>query len=65
MGHPSKLSDGSIQFVFTSNPNGTNTVLATMDMASPLGTWTVLAVAPELSRGLFLFTDSQAGNKPR
>jgi hypothetical protein len=62
---PSKLPGGAFQFAFTSNPNGTNTVLATMNVALPLANWTVLGVVPEFSPGLFLFTDPQATNNPR
>jgi N-acetylneuraminic acid mutarotase len=65
LSNPLNLPGGAFQFAFTSNPNGSNTVLATANVALPLTSWTVLGVVPEFSPGLFLFTDPQATTNVR
>jgi hypothetical protein len=60
--YPQKLPGGAFQFTFTGVPNGTNTMLATTDVALPLSNWTKLGVVPEFAPGLFLFSDPQATN---
>jgi formylglycine-generating enzyme required for sulfatase activity/N-acetylneuraminic acid mutarotase len=65
LSNPSKPPGGAFQLAFTSNPNGTNTVLTTTNVTLPLANWTVLGVVPEFSPGLFLFTDTQATNNTR
>jgi hypothetical protein len=62
LAHPKKLPGGAFQFAFTGVPNGTNTMLATTNLASQLSNWTKLGVAPEFAPGLFLFSDPQATN---
>jgi hypothetical protein len=62
--NPVKLPGGAFQFAFAGAANGTNTVLATTNLALPLTNWTVLGVAPEFSSGLFVFSDSQGANSP-
>jgi hypothetical protein len=62
------LSDGSFQFHFNANPNGTDySVLASSNAAAPLSTWSNLGNASEtpLGSGQFQFTDHQATNYTR
>jgi hypothetical protein len=63
--NPVKLPGGAFQFAFTGPANGTNTVLATTNLALPLADWTVLGTVPEFSTGLFVFSDPQAANGPK
>jgi len=63
--NPVKLPGGAFQFAFTGASNGTNTVLATTNPALPSANWTVLGVVPEISAGLFVFSDPQAANGPQ
>jgi hypothetical protein len=65
--NPAKLVDGSFQFVFN-NPSGPSFhVLASLNPAAPLITWSNLGPATELPAGSghFLFTDHQATNYPQ
>ncbi len=55
---------GAFQFTFPGNPNGTNTVLATTNVALPVTDWTPLGSVGEIEPGLYWFTDSQATNYP-
>jgi 5-methylcytosine-specific restriction endonuclease McrA len=63
--HPGKPSAGVVQFAFTGAANGTNTVLATTNIASPLATWAEVGVVEQISPGLYLFTEPQAANNPQ
>jgi hypothetical protein len=58
-----KLPGGAFQFAFNAGPNGTYTVLATTDLVLPLAKWTALALVPEFSPGLYVFSDPQAANR--
>ena len=62
---PSRATNKAFQFAFAGNPNGTNTVLTTTNSALPAANWPVLRVVPEVSSGLYLFTDSQVTNHPK
>jgi N-acetylneuraminic acid mutarotase len=66
--NPARLGDGSFQFLFHGNPNGTNyRVLASPNLATPVNTWSNLGSATETSpgSGQFQFTDHQAANYPK
>jgi uncharacterized repeat protein (TIGR03803 family) len=59
--HPKRLR-GGFQFAFTGVPNGTNTILATTNLALQSSDWMELGVVAEFAPGLFLFTDPQVTN---
>jgi N-acetylneuraminic acid mutarotase len=63
--NPSKPPGSAFQFDFTGNPNGTNTVLTTANLALPHTNWTVLGAVPQFAPALFLFADPQATNYPQ
>jgi hypothetical protein len=59
---PTVLGDGTVQFVFTSTPGASFTVLGTADPALPLSGWTVLGPVAEIAPGEYQFIDLQATN---
>lgn len=61
--YPSMLLGRLMQLVFASDPNGTITVLVSINLE--LADWTSLGVATEFTSGLYLFTDAQATNNPQ
>jgi len=63
--NPTKLPDGSFQFGFAAAAGSNHTVLASVDLAMPVATWSVLGPATEITSGQFQFTDSQAPSYPR
>jgi len=66
--NPTKLGDGSFQFLFRGNPSGRNYhILASPSLAAPLNTWSNLGSAIEtpVDSGQFQFTDHQATNYPK
>jgi hypothetical protein len=56
----SVLPGGAVQFGFTNTPGALFTVLVATNLSVPLGNWTVLGGVPEISDGVFQFTDTQA-----
>lgn len=59
------MQSGSLfQFSFAANPNGTNTILATTNVALPTTNWSSLGTVGEIQPGLYLVTDTQATNYP-
>jgi hypothetical protein len=48
---------GQCQFQFTGAPGCTYTVLGATDVTQPVGNWTPLGTATEISPGLYKFTD--------
>ena len=51
---------GSFQLAFTNNPGASFTVLRSTNVALPVGSWTVLGTATEVSPGQYQFTDPGA-----
>jgi autotransporter-associated beta strand protein len=64
LANPTRLPGGAFQFSFTSVPGATFTVLGSTSAALPMSNWPVLGGVPEISPGLFQFTDVHAGNYP-
>ncbi len=59
-------TDGSGFHLSFSNVPGTHfTVLSSTNLTLPLSNWMVVGSVPEISPGLFQFTDSGATNRPR
>ncbi len=63
--NPTRLANGTFQFVWTNTPGSTNVVLLTTNVATALSNWTAQAGATEVSAGHFQFTDLQATNSPK
>jgi len=59
-----RLGDGSFQLGFTNTPGAFFGVLGATNAALPLGNWTALGDATEVSPGQFQFTDPEATNSP-
>jgi hypothetical protein len=62
---PTRLANGSLQFVFANSSGTFFSVLASTNPALPFSNWTVLSGVTEVSPGQFQFTDPQATNNPR
>jgi hypothetical protein len=62
--NPEMQANGSLTFGFTSSPDATYTVLASTNVASPLGQWLDLGPAAQNPPGVFQFTDAEATNYP-
>ncbi len=60
-----RLSSGAFQFGFTNTPGAGFTALTTTNLSLPLSDWSVIGSVPEISPGVFQFTDPQATNGPR
>jgi hypothetical protein len=65
LSHPQRLLGGAFQFSFTNMPGADFTVLASTNLALPLGSWTTLGPPSEISSGYFQFVDLEAPNYPR
>ena len=63
--NPTRLTNGTFQFVWTNTPGSTNVVLLTTNVATVSTNWTVQAGATEVTAGHFQFTDLQATNSTK
>jgi hypothetical protein len=54
------LPGGAVQFGFTNTPGALFTVLTSTNLSLSLSNWAVLGGVPEISDGVFQFTDTQA-----
>jgi len=56
------LGNGTFQFGFTNSPGTLFAVLTSTNASLPLGSWSTLGTAAEISPGQFQFTDAQVAN---
>jgi hypothetical protein len=56
------LPGGAFQFGFTNTPGMSFTALAATNLSLPLSNWSVLGSVPEISPGVYQFTDPSAAN---
>lgn len=59
------LISGAFQFGFTNTPGAGFTALGTTNLSLSLSNWSVLGSVPEISPGVFQFTDQQAADSPQ
>ena len=64
LNNAAKLSSGAVQIGFSNAPGANFTALATTNFSTPFSNWTPLGVIPEISPGLYQFTDTQVTNMP-
>jgi hypothetical protein len=62
---PTRASDGTVTFGFTSVPNADFSVLTSTNVALPLGQWSILGPALPYAPGQYQFTDLAATNYPQ
>src|SRR5262249_12363246 len=62
---PARGINGAFTFTFTYASVADFTVLATTNLALPLGQWIILGPAVQFAPGLYQFTDPAATNYPR
>jgi hypothetical protein len=60
-----QLPGGAFQFGFTNAPGASFTSMTTTNLLLPATNWTVLSNVPEVSPGMFQFTDSPHTNDPQ
>jgi hypothetical protein len=63
--NPTRLPGGAFQFGFTNTPGAGFTALTTTNLSLSLSNWSAIGSVPEISPGVFQFTDPQATNGPR
>lgn len=59
------LGNGTVEFLFTNNPNASFTVLGTSNLSLPTSNWTVLGVTTNVSADVYEFIDTDATNVTR
>ena len=59
------LGNGTVEFLFTNNPNASFTVLGTSNLSLPISNWTVLGVTTNISTDVYEFIDTEATNVTR
>lgn len=62
---PARGANGAFSFAFNTASNTDFTVLATTNLALPLGQWSILGQAVQNAPGQYQFTDPGATNSPR
>jgi hypothetical protein len=62
---PWRAANGTVAFGFTNVSNADFTVLATTNLALPLGQWSILGQAFQTMPGQYQFTDTAATNYPQ
>jgi hypothetical protein len=62
---PARGANGAFSFTFNSASNADFTVLATTNLALPLGQWSILGEVFQNAPGQYQFTDSAATNSPQ
>ena len=63
--NPAKQVNGTLTFSFTNIPNADFTVLASTNVALPLGRWSILSLVTQGSPGQYQFSDPVATNYPQ
>jgi hypothetical protein len=63
--NPARGANGAFSFGFNNASNTDFTVLATTNIALPLGQWTILGEAVQNVPGQYQFTDPGAANSPQ
>jgi hypothetical protein len=59
------LAEGVLQFVFTSSPSNSFTVLSATNLTLPLSNWTVVGIASNTAADVFQFTSQSTTNDPQ
>jgi hypothetical protein len=62
---PAPVSTGGLRISFRNNPGLDFKVIAASDLSVPMGDWTALGSAAEVSPGRYQFTDTIAANPQR
>ena len=62
---PAVVSGGTFKFNFTSTPGSSFTILSAANPNQPVGNWTVLGSATEVSPGQYQFSNTPPANTPQ
>jgi len=59
------VSGSTFQFSFTSTPGGSFTILSSSNPGQPVGSWTVIGSATEVSPGQYQFSNAPPASTPQ